>query len=541
VNDNLIVSSPLAWIVLNKFINENQQPIEFTDHRFLIDIYADDSDDIVSKKSAQVGFSVAAILKSFHDAKFKDLNVIYALPTNNIVQDFVKPKVNPLIASNKALARIVADDSVSYKRVGQRNVFFKGGFSDREAISITGDVLVVDEYDRMPDMGVVNTFDSRLQASKNPKRRRFSNPSQIGFGVDLLYQDSDQRHWFVTCFHCNHRSFMEFERLDEYKPHYIDKEKKMYVCGKCGKEITDAMRRMGEWVTKFPSRKRHGYWFSQMMAPWVSAERILEQHDESNIEFFHNFVLGKAYTPSDLIVNRETILRACAPSLIPKTEVVIGVDQNVNEQIWVAGTPQGIFAHGRTKSWEDFEHIKLMYNALIVSDPMPYPVMPRQLAAKYKDFYMCRFKQFDGMQTVQWEETKKVVYVDRTRGLDTVANEITQAKLLFRENPYALEDYIADWQNLYRTTVEKPNGKIVSEWLKKDNKESDFSLATLYFRVGLSKMLGGSPQMGFAEPLTKEKQKADYITNDGRLLTDMNEKVQQALDGTAQSEDWRYS
>lgn len=542
MQDDLIASSPLAWVTLNKLVTENQKIIEFKDHRFLIDLYADMHPDIVVRKSAQVGESVERILKSFWCMQYLGANIIYVLPTNNVVKDFVAPKVNPLINSNPAISRLVSKDSESQKQIGKRFIYFKGAFSERDAIAISGDILILDELDRMPDMQVVNTYDSRLQASSFGWRWRLSNPSQVGFGVDSLYQDSDQMHWFIKCSHCNFRSFIDFEQdtYAEMKNHYIDQEREIYVCGKCGKELLDEDRRMGEWVARYPTRSRRGYWISQLMAPWVSAKRILEQKNESSIDFFYNFVLGKAYTPSDLIVNRETILRATAPSLIPKTDVVIGVDQNVNEQIWVAGTPQGIFAHGRTKSWEDFERIKLMYNALVVSDPMPYPVMPRQLASKYKDFYMCRFKQFDGMQTVQWDEIKRVVYVDRTRGLDTVANEITQAKLLFRENPYALEDYIADWQNLYRTTVEKPNGKIVSEWLKKDNKESDFSLATLYFRVGLSKMLGGSPDMGFAEPLTKDKQKADYVTNDGRLMTDMNEKVQQALDGTVHSDDWKY-
>src|ERR1700749_375526 len=96
----LIASTPLAWITLHKMVNENQEPIEFTDHRFMIDFYADDADDIVSKKSAQVGFSVAAIIKSLHRAKFMKDNVIYVLPTKDVVDGFVVPKVNPLISSN---------------------------------------------------------------------------------------------------------------------------------------------------------------------------------------------------------------------------------------------------------------------------------------------------------------------------------------------------------------------------------------------------------------------------------------------------------
>lgn len=492
---DLIASSSLAWVDLNNLVTENQTPIEFRNHRFMIQPMSDPADDIVGKKSAQVGWSVMEIMRSFHEAKYEKRNIGYILPTRNVVDDFVKPKVNPLITSNKVVSDMVFDDSISLKKVGDRFIYFKGAFSQTGAISFSIDTLVLDEYDRMPDMTVVNTFDSRLQASSHPKRRRFSNPSQIGYGVDGLYTDSNQYHWMVTCHHCGYVSYMDWAREDyewngeQFRSHYIDQANEIYACGDCEQEISDKDRRNGEWVAKYPEHPRHGYWFSQMMAPWVSAKRIINQFEESNIEFFYNFVLGKAYTPSDLVVNRETILRACAPSTIPKLNVVIGVDQNANEQIWVAGTLQGIFAHGRTKSWEEFEHLKLMWNAMVVSDPNPYPTMPKMYAEKYSDWYLCYFKIQDGLSFTTWKN--RVVYADRTRLLDTVANEITEAKLLFREHPYALEDYIADWGNIYRTTVEKEDGRTKSEWLKKENKNSDFSFATAYMRLGLSRMVNG--------------------------------------------------
>jgi len=516
-NEDLIASTPLAWILLNKMVNENQELIEFDNHRFMIDFYADQADDIVSRKSAQVGFSVAAILKSLHEARFGPWNIIYALPTNNVVGDFVKPKVNPLISSNPAISSIVHDDSVSLKRIGDRFIFFKGGFSDREAISISGDILVIDEYDRMPDMGVVNTFDSRLQASKNPKRWRFSNPSQVGFGVDGLYQDSNQLHWFVKCHHCGHEWYMEWAATDEHA-HFVDQERRIYACGKCRGEISDEDRRMGRWIAKYPSRKRHGYWFSQMMAPWVSADRIVEQFEESNIEFFHNFVLGKAYTPSDMIVDRAAILRATSPSNIARDRVAIGVDQDAGGQYYVAMTAQGVFDHGYVDSWDKIEHLKLMYNAVVVCDPNPYSATPKQMANKYSDWYLCYFKALDGLSAVQWKEKEQVVYADRTRAIDIVANEIVNAKLLFRERPYELEDVIEHWRNIYRTTEEKDDGRTRSVWLKKEGKQSDYPFAMTYARIGLSQLLGGGSE--FIEPTqASETQVTNITTKDGNTLT----------------------
>lgn len=512
---DLMASTPLAWIDLQGFVNENQKRLEFKNHRFMIDIYADNSPDIVCIKSAQVGFSVYAILKSFHELKYEKRNILYALPTKNIVQDFVKPKVDPLIYSNKPIQDSMGNDSLSQKKFGERFIYFKGG-SEREAISVSCDTLVIDEYDRMPDMNVVTMFDSRLQAAEEPRRRRFSNPSAMGFGVDGLYKNSCQFVWMVTCSHCKYMSYMDYTK-EQYMyndqsltSHYVDKDRMIFACGDCNEEITDEDRRMGEWFALHPEHKRHGYWISQMMAPWVTAERIIGQEEDMDIATFHSMVLGKAYTPEDMRVDREAIIRATAPSNVVKTMVAMGIDQDAGGQYYTLMTPAGIFEHGYVDSWEKIEHIKLMYNAVVVCDPNPYQAMPKQLAAKYNDFYLCYFKNLDGLSAVQWKEQEQVVYADRTRIIDIRANEIVNGRMLYREHVHKLEDVIAHWSNLYRTTEEKEDGKTKSVWIKKDDKQSDYPFAEVYARIALSQLLGSESM--FLEPTQATDHKVTNIT-----------------------------
>lgn len=529
MRESLMVANTVPWIMGNQFLTENRKPFEFYDHRFLLDYLADDHRHKVSRKASQIGETVGELFDDFHLAINRKMNVIHTLHTSDVIKGFVRPKVNPLIQFNPDIKKNMTIDSEGLKQFKDNFVYFRGANSESQAISISADVLKIDEKDRS-DAHVVEMFQSRLDFSNYKWIREFSNPSAIGFGVDETFSRSDQRHWFVKCHHCNHYMYMEFERemgtLDSYT-HYVDKSRKIFACGKCEKELSDADRCNGEWVAKYPSRdKIHGYWFSQLMAPWFTASEIIDKYEDNSIEYFYNFVLGKAWTPADLIVNRETILRATAPSNIVKTQVAIGVDQNVNEQIWVAGTPQGIFAHGRTKSWEELERIKLMYGAIVVCDPMPYPTMPKIMAEKHHDWYMCRFKNMDGLSVVDWKG--QVVYADRTRLLDIVANEITECKLLFRERPSELEDYIADWNNLYRTTVEKDDGRMISTWLKKENKESDFSFATAYFRVALSRLLGGSSELIAPTPYSQTKV-TDTVNVKGQLETALGDAVEETF------------
>lgn len=531
---DLEASTPLAWLTLNEAMNENQTTMEFKDHRFLIDIYNDESEDIVCRKSAQVGYSVLAILKCLWILKYRHLNVLYVLPTQNLMKDFVVPKVNPLIYSNSFIKNSLDSDRENLKSINKRFLFFGGAASEREAISKTADVLVLDEYDRMPNFNIVNMFDSRLQASKSPRRWRFSNPSQVGFGVDELYNNSDQRIWFMVHKQCGYKSYIDFSR-EEYQigehtryTHYVNQESKIYACGSCHKELTDDDRRNGEWLARFPQRKRHGYWINQMMAPWVTAERILEQYEESSIDFFYNFVLGKAYTPSDMIVNREAILRATAPSNIARVNVAIGVDQDAGGQYYIAMTPEGVFDHGYVDSWEKIEHLKLMYNAVVVCDPAPYPTMPKQMAQKYKDWYMCYFKEMKGVDTIEYKGS--VVYADRTRVIDIVANEIIDGKLLFRQKPQEMEaTIIKHWNNLYRTTEDKGDGRVKSTWIKKEDRQSDYPFAMTYARIGLSKVLGRGSELVEPNYAPDGSQTIHTAKKGGIITTDMSSIINETM------------
>lgn len=531
---DLEASTPLAWLTLNDAVNENQKVLEFDNHRFMIDIYNDEHDDIVCKKSAQVGYSVLAILKSLWMLKYRSLNILYVLPTQNLMKDFVVPKVNPLIYSNEFIKKSLDSDRENLKSINKRFLYFGGAASEREAISKTADVLILDEYDRMPDYSIVNIFDSRLQASESPRRWRFSNPSQIGFGVDELYNQSDQRIWFMTCSKCGYKSYIDFNK-ETYEvgeqtrfSHYVNQDDRIYCCGGCDKELDDEDRRMGEWIARFPGRKRHGYWINQMMAPWVTADRIMEQYEESSIEFFYNFVLGKAYTPSDMIVDRDAILRATAPSNIMRTNVVIGVDQDAGGCYYVAMTPDGVFDHGYVDSWEKIEHLKLMYNAVVVCDPNPYPTMPKIMAGKYSDWYMCYFKEMKGVDTIEFKGS--VVYADRTRVIDIVANEIISQRLLFRQRPSEMEaTIIKHWANLYRTTEEKEDGRVKSTWIKKEDRQSDYPFALTYARIGLTKVLGGKSEIVEALGSEVGKTTIHEVKEDGIITTDLSNIINETL------------
>jgi hypothetical protein len=523
MDEDLKASSVLAWISLGDFVNENQEALEFKNHRFMIDIYADDSPDIVCIKSAQVGFSVYAILKSFHELKYEKRNILYALPTKNVVQDFVVPKVNPLIMGNKVIASDVGSDSVSQKRFGDRFIYFKGG-SEREAISVSADTLVIDEYDRMPSMNIVTMFDSRLQAAKEPRRRRFSNPSAIGFGVDALYKESCMFHWFVTCHHCGHERYIEYEQGDDMA-HYIDKEQYIYACGVCGLGLSDDDRRNGRWVAKWPNRKRHGYWISQMMAPWVTAERIIEQEKEMDTATFHAFVLGKAYTPSDLLIDRETILKALRPGKPRQRGLVMGSDIGKPHWYWI-GNADGLLKWGRAKDWDELEYLFNFYQCEAwVMDSMPEFTQVQAMLRKYPGkAYACQFnKDRAALGIIRWQTGDKrgFVYVDRTKVIDRVVTELNSGDIKIYGNESDAAEFINHAGNMYRSIETDEKGGIKIDWLTKEGKPDHLVFGLVYWRVALEKAFSGI-NAGVVETPLIHNATAPTVAKDGTIPVDLD-------------------
>lgn len=496
------ILNPAMWVLDNKFINENQKPFEFDMHRFMLQPYADSSPDQVIMKSAQVGWSVAAILKSIHAANFLKLNIIYVLPTRNVVNDFVKPKVNPMITRNPEINKLVkGSDSVSLKEVGDRWIYFRGSFHEGEAISTTADLVIADEYDRS-DQGVLTVYQSRLQASEYGWFWRFSNPSVPGFGVHELYQDSDQMHWFVTCSNCGHEWYMEYDKGE--CSHYIDEERQIYACGSCDQKLTNDDRQQGRWIPKYPERGpryvdgelegRRGYWLSQLMIPWVSAKKIIQQKQTMNIEVFHNFVLGLPYQASEFLINRESILRANVPALAEKRDVLIGCDSG-KEKHWVMGNPSGVFSYGKTSDWADIERLITMYNATCVIDALPDFTVPEQLAKKYPGRVYVHYYSPDNSASMEVSRRKEgvdfgVLHSDRTKLFDLLAADITSGKLRFFQDPRDLDDLIHHVEQIYRVVELDTRGILKAKWVTKENKPDHWAHALAYFRVAQSFSLG---------------------------------------------------
>ena len=484
-------SSLGAYIVLNGIKTESGQPVDFHTHRYLVDIYEDEHKNLVVLKAAQIGLSTLQIFRSLWRAFYMGLDIIYVLPSFTDIKDFVSGKVNRIVDQNPALQAWVADkDSIEQKRVGTATIYYRGSFTERQALMISADELVLDEYDRS-DQSVLETYESRLQHSKHGYKSVFSNPSTPGRGVDKWYQISDQKKWFIT--HSCGKHFL----LDES---CIDYETETYRCTACKQEITDEERRMGCWESTAESQDDwSGYWIPLWINPLVPASKIAEHKRTKSKEYFYNFVAGLPWVSTTDSITVEQVLANCVDEVNPMTQrVVIGVDPGL--PIWyTCMNKDGIFFADHCNSFKDVERLLSRWpNSVMVIDQGGEPMQAREMQQKYPGRVFLAYYRPDrkSVDVVQWgtgSEFGKVV-IDRNRMISLLVEQLKdKGRIVLNGDKEDWRPFASHFANIYRELVvasDKP-GKDSSmlynaEYVWKDGGRDDhFVHSALYALVAL--------------------------------------------------------
>lgn len=487
-----------AWIHEHNIKNERGEPIDFRNHLYQFDIFSDFSPKLVCYKAAQVGFSTIAILKKFFVAYKRKMDIIYTLPTQGDVYDFVGGKVNRIIAANPILKEYVKDrDTMEQKRVGNNVVYYRGTFTEKEALMVSSDWNIHDEEDRS-NQEVIQQYHSRLQHSPHQWEHHFSNPSVEGNGVSRYWAKSDQKHWFIKCSHCNADQYLSW-------PDSIDQEKKIFICRKCHNPLSDEDRRVGRWVKKFRDREFSGYWISLLMTPWTSAADIVHLFNNKTKDYFWNFVLGLPYIGEGNKVTPDIIFRNLTSKLNSYKDVVIGVDSGI-EKHFVCGNADGLFYYGKTERWEDIEFLlKRFDRSIAVIDAMPDITAPRKLQERYPGrVFLCHYaRDRKTQQIVRWGRNEEVgnVLVDRNRAIQLVIDEFADRRIPLFGTRDDWGGYYTHWDTLYRMTEPDALGVPQINWLS-SNGVDHWCHATVYWRVGMDKYgFGGGMILDYDTPI----------------------------------------
>lgn len=485
-----------AFIRKHGIRTESGSKLDFHDYRYLIDIYADDSDNICAKKAAQIGFTTYEILKSAFEAKNSDshdaTDIIYVLPTADDVKQFSGGKTNRIIDNNPILQEWTADkDSVEQKKFGKATIYYRGSWTERTALMISAKKLIVDEYDRCKQ-SVVEQYDSRLQFVMKPKKAFFSNPSLPDFGIDKLYQQSDQKKWHIT-HSCGSKYPMEENCLD-YKG-------EMYRCPRCGQEIMSEEIRMGDWLPTSEG-KWSGYWIPLWINPRMSAKKIAEYKREKTPEYFANFVAGLAYLGGGDKVATTTVTNCLSDKVNSHAErIIIGVDTGLPIHI-VCANKEGYFYYDTLSMpsiskdpYEELEALMIRWpKSIVIADQGGDLIGIRALQAKYpgRVFLVWYRRDKKGLEIIKWGKDAEYgkVEADRNRLIQLFIDEMLDKRVTFNGTEAEWQEYVSHWLNIYRVWVpiageDEATGRKEFRWER--NGPDHYVHCSMYARIGLSR------------------------------------------------------
>lgn len=519
-----------AWIDYHQIKNEKGEPIEWFKHQFLIDIYNDQSDNLVVMKPAQVGLSTLEILKNIRDAEMRKMDIIYTLPTGEDVSQFVGGKVNRIISNNPHIDKLTTDkDTIEQKQIGASMIYFRGTWTKKSAIMITADRLVHDEKDTSKQ-DVIADYQSRLQHSKFKQTHVFSHPSVPNSGVDMEWQISDQKEWFITCPHCQHIQILTWNTEDPRKMS-INMQTKEFACKKCGGILDWHARAKGTWRARKDKEnaKWSGYHISLLMAPWMTAKEIIDKYLEvmagkQTMDFFYNKILGLPYAGSGNAVTEDTIKSAITieKNLYPG-RMVIGVDTGLKLR-YVYGNKQGLLGYGQMTDYMPDSVNKLALNqtleyflktfpdSIMVIDQGGDIIGPRKLREKYPGrVYLCHYaRDRKTMQLIRWGEKEEFgnVLADRNRMIQLLVDEFRDKRVkLFRGRPEDWHEYWLHWSHIYRVKEDDTLGVPRYVWMRSDR--DDWVHATVYWRIGIDRFGGKGGIVG----LENTPEPDSYLVN----------------------------
>lgn len=542
---------PYTWVLQNEIKNEVGMPISFEKRPWQKAIYNDLSPNQAFFKPPQIGATVMNTLKSLWVAKNLNRQIIYTLPTQGDVQDMVGGSFNRIIAQNQILSEWVKDhDTVEQKAVGESMIFYRGTFTSKQAMMIPSALNIHDEVDAS-DPAVITQYETRLQAQEDGGWRwYFSHPSLAGHGVDIYWQQSDKKEWYITCSKCGCEQVMTWPDNISYEPHTPYSTAK-YICSKCKQELSEYDRVMkGVWKNQdgivwtgsiVGDYLFSGWHVSQLMLWNKSAEAIVTAYNDPNKDkqYFYNYVLGLPYMDSGDTIEPTVVLRNCVDVINDRTSrIVIGADTGHGIH-YVMMNKDGVFYYDHatetsatTTPYDVIRgHLNRFTNSIAVFDQGGDLIGVRQLQQEYPGrVFLCYYqKDKKSIELVQWGEDEEYwkVKVDRNRMMTLMVEQLREpGRIILNGTKDEWSEFADMFGNIYRERiiVKETKGKddrslYGNEYVWKRNGPDHFCHALLYAMVGLQRygsglatIVSSSPKLKSA-PISKMDIEGQIVTS----------------------------
>jgi hypothetical protein len=367
------------------YLHLDGRPFRITGNgwKFIADIYRHivtaamkpDGKPVVIVKGRQVGATTMASALELYMVSsgmygvngVPPIRVMHAFPQLELMHSFSKDKLEKMIndsvpvpdfddkkapgklkayvQSQKASSRD-ATDTLMYKQFKNGNTLWceSIGNEGTRVLGRTFDVLFCDEVQDMTEAAIGKTIKCLTRAQFGPQpggvQVYFGTPRQKGTFFHRMWEQSDQRRYYLRCKCCNKYFLLYTPDSDKWEKD-IWLYENVVKCPSCGEEQdkVEAVER-GKWLPT-PGREDAsfvGFHFNQLFIPEFTKEVILKEKPENNPlnseVNWNTEVLGEFHSGQGMPITFEEIYNVCrdqdramSKSIIPGDKTVyLGMD-----------------------------------------------------------------------------------------------------------------------------------------------------------------------------------------------------------------------
>jgi Bacteriophage tail assembly protein len=322
-------------------------PIKWDHYPWLKDMHDAESEWVVGQKSAQMGYSISAMNRTFYHMDVHHRSCLYLLPTKTPdASDFSSTRFDPQLELSPHLAKMFSDvKNVGTKRAGSASLYIRGANSRSGLKSIPVGFIVFDEFDEMPQENIPLAIE-RTSGQLYKQFWAISTPTVPEHGINALFEDSTQEHFVFQCPRCQKHTELIYPDClvvcgtsktdpDINKSHIICKECK----GVLPHEGKVEFFRNAQWVPMGHSDyNNRGFYINQMYSPTIEPVRLARaffdmQRDPASEQEFWNSKMGMPHVVDGARVDDTMIEAAISKSNRRKMDkppigrmVMMGVD-----------------------------------------------------------------------------------------------------------------------------------------------------------------------------------------------------------------------
>lgn len=435
-------ADPFLWIHNNKLKLSHGQ-WELGGHEYQVAWLQEQAREQVFIKGAQIGATEVLVLKTLHGMIHQryPAGALYLFPTRDDVRDFSKARFDPLIAQNDFIGAYVQNtDAQNIKQIHTGFLYLRGARSTKsiggkksssQLKSIPVDRIVFDEMDEI-DPAMIDLARERISHSKVKEQMFLGTPTIPEYGVDKMYQQSDQRVWMVRCQKCNRSASLDLEFPNCLQRQDDGSVKR--VCIYCGAEVDP---RFGEWVAQYENKDMVGWWISQLNSVFINPTTILNLYEDppnGDLSEVMNSKLGRAYIPAENRLTEQDVYNCCKQDpMLTRHDgpCCMGVDVGRTMAVVIATRPTRnslkVVKVARVESFNDLHDLARDFNvgsAVIDLKPEIRKVREFQRNESFSVFACDYVEMRTGM--THWDEKDKVIKCNRTEICDATHELATE-------------------------------------------------------------------------------------------------------------------